>query len=54
VNFTVAAPTRATAGTTAQVTLTWHDLDPDTVYLGAVTHADAAGTFAVTLVDIAA
>ena len=43
----------ATLGTTAKVTVAWHDLQAGTAYLGAITHADAAGILQVTLIDVA-
>ncbi|MFT3855727.1 MAG: hypothetical protein QM733_23820 [Ilumatobacteraceae bacterium] len=51
-NLTVAAPTTAKVATTADVTVTWQDLDAGTEYLGSITHADGSGPLATTLVDI--
>ena len=52
-NLTVSgAPRTATVGASVDLTVAWQGLQPGVAYLGSVTHADAAGIFATTLVDI--
>ncbi len=47
------APAAATLGTSGEVTLGWHDLEPAQLYLGVISHANADGELALTLVEIA-
>jgi hypothetical protein len=51
-NMTVTAPAAATLGSTETITVDWTGLDPDTKYLGAVSHSDASGILALTLISI--
>lgn len=51
-NMTVTAPTAASLGVTEAVTVDWAGLVTGTRYLGAVSHSDASGLLALTLVRI--
>ena len=51
-NMTITAPTAATLGATASVTVDWAGLNADTKYLGAVSHNDAIETIGFTIVRI--
>ncbi len=51
-NMDVTAPGAATVGTTETITVDWTGLNPDTKYLGAVSHSDAVGIIGLTLVNI--
>jgi subtilisin family serine protease len=46
------APTEATTATTATIDLSWAGLEPDTRYLGAVSHSDAGGVLDLTIVGV--
>ncbi|MGS0687067.1 S8 family serine peptidase [Nakamurella sp. GG22] len=46
------APTAATIGATASVTVSWSGLTAGTTYLGAVSHSNADGIVGLTLVDV--
>ncbi|MDF1597585.1 MAG: S8 family peptidase [Acidimicrobiia bacterium] len=54
-NMTVTGPTTATLGDTYSIQVDWVGLDPDTKYLGAVSHsetADLSGLFDLTVVRV--
>jgi len=51
-NMTVDAPAVAVLGETGTITVNWSGLTEDTKYLGAVSHNDAAGTLATTIVSV--
>jgi subtilisin family serine protease len=46
------APASAVLGTTGTVEASWSGLSASTHYLGAVSHSDASGVIAITLIDI--
>jgi hypothetical protein len=50
--MTVTAPASATLAATETITVDWTGLSADTKYLGAVSHSDAGGILALTLVAI--
>ncbi|MFK7917101.1 MAG: S8 family serine peptidase [Ilumatobacter sp.] len=47
------SPTEVAIGDTVEIAASWSSLEPDTAYLGAVSHADANGLIGLTLVEIA-
>ena len=47
-----AAPATATLGSIGTVDIAWTGLEPDTAYLGAVSHSNADGLLALTVVDV--
>ncbi len=51
-NMTADGPVSATAGATADVTLTWSGLSPNTIYLGGISHNTPQGLVALTVVTI--
>ncbi len=51
-NLTVNAPTTVTSGSTANLQVTWSNLDPDNRYLGVISHNNASGTPGLTIVNI--
>ena len=51
-NMVVTAPGAATLGATETIIVDWTGLDPDTKYLGAVSHSDGSGLLGLTLVNI--
>jgi hypothetical protein len=51
-NMTITAPAAATLGATETITVDWTGLTAGTKYLGAVSHSDAGGILALTLVQI--
>jgi len=51
-NMMLTAPTAATLGATETITVDWAGLDPDTKYLGAVSHSDASDLLGLTLIGI--
>jgi len=52
-NMNLTAPTTATLGATETITVDWSGLDAGTKYLGAVSHSDAGGILALTLIAVA-
>ncbi len=50
-SLSVSGPASAVSGQTASVTATWAGLDPGS-YLGAVSHSDANGILALTVVAV--
>jgi hypothetical protein len=51
-NMTVNAPATAVLGATETITVDWMGLDPNTKYLGAVSHNDSGGVLGLTLINI--
>ncbi|MCB2179602.1 S8 family serine peptidase [bacterium] len=51
-NMSVTAPTSASVGETATVSVDWYGLDSGTKYLGAVSHSDSGGILDLTLVSV--
>ena len=52
-NMSVSAPGVVTAGNSADVTVDWNGLAPNTLYLGAISHTTPEGLVGITLVNIA-
>ena len=46
------APAAAVLGATEPIDVSWAGLDPDTMYLGAVSHAGSSGLLGLTLVNV--
>lgn len=51
-NLTATAPSSVVAGTTADVTMTWNGLAPDTRYLGGISHHTPQGLVAITIINV--
>lgn len=51
-NMTATGPMAVTAGTTADVTVDWNGLAPDTIYLGGISHNTPDGLVSLTIINI--
>jgi subtilisin family serine protease len=51
-NMTATGPAVVSAGTTENVTVTWSDLAPNTIYLGGVSHTTPDGLAAITVIRV--
>ena len=51
-NMTATGPALVSAGTTADVAVSWSNLGADSIYMGAISHVTPQGTVAITLISI--
>ena len=51
-NMTATGPGMVTAGTTADVAINWFGLDPNTIYLGGVSHNTPDGLISLTVINV--
>jgi subtilisin family serine protease len=51
-NMTAAGPAFVNAGTTENVDVNWSNLEPDTIYLGGISHNTPQGLVAITVISI--
>ena len=51
-NMTATGPAVVSAGTTENITVTWSDLAPNTIYLGGVSHTTPDGMTAITVIRV--
>jgi hypothetical protein len=51
-NMTATGPAVVSAGTTENITVTWSDLTPNTIYLGGVSHTTPDGMAAITVIRV--
>jgi subtilisin family serine protease len=51
-NMTATGPAVVSAGTTENITVTWSDLAPNTIYLGGVSHTTPGGLAAITVIRV--